>query len=271
MCNRVDILHTKQMILEDRDYQQIEELVQKYKNGDEAAAEMLIRYFHPFLCKYLSLLKDNKFDIKNKDSRNFVCSFLAEADVRALLKKHWHSAETIAKAYNCIGYLNKVCEQYTSEDIYQELIVILLTLCKRYDIKKGKNFCGYVNNAFRYELSRKIKMITKDPIVFSASDNMNYNDLEYIDNVSPFEENPKLYVNTPVLMEYDNTLDIDWVNGITCSDSFYNLERMERLILKCTYQDGMTDIQISEMIGVHRHTIRNKRIKAIEKLKQEDN
>lgn len=254
-------------MLNENEYQEIEDVVLRYKNGEREAGEEIIKFFNPFLCKYLNLLKDNKFDIKNKDSRNFICSFLSEADVRNLLKKHWHSAETISKANGCVGYLNKVCGQYTQEDIYQELIVILLTLCKRYVPKSGKNFCGYVNNVFRYELSRRIKNITKDPIVFSATENMNYNDLEYIEDADTFDENPKLYINTPVLIETDDYLDIDWVNGVTCSDNFFQLDRIERLILKCSYQDGMTDLQISDMIGVHRHTVRAKKLKAIEKIK----
>jgi DNA-directed RNA polymerase specialized sigma subunit len=49
---------------------------------------------------------------------------------------------------------------------------------------------------------------------------------------------------------------------------FCELDNFERLILKMSYVDNMSDIEISEKTGYHRNWIGIRRRTAIEKLRQ---
>jgi DNA-directed RNA polymerase specialized sigma24 family protein len=247
-------------------YEYIESLVENYKAGDSESGLALISAFEPYLKKFGRIIKDGYIDLKDKDSRKFICLFIPDAKVRYGLRKHYQSKEVRNAAYKAVALLNKMCESLTMEDMKQDLYVILLSLCKRYVRKGTRNFCGYTYNVFRYELHRRLVSLYKDPLTFWSDHNITYND-EY--NITPNQEFEIEEDMGCIPVVYDNEeLGNNWVRGLSCDEVFLDLTTLQRLILKKYYIDGFSDYKIADNLGMHRNTILRNRMKAEDSIAQ---
>ncbi len=247
------------------DYEKIDNLVKLYQNGDKDAAEELVMGFEPYLSKYVNLLKYDVVDIMNRDTRGFLSVFINDRGVRTSLSRNKLPKHAYKAIHDVAAMLNKTCIGISEEDLHQELIVILLTLAKRFKKRgKKKNFCGYVYNTFRYELARRIMDMTRDPIAFRADLNIRFDDEVY----DAKEMEISMPVSNMPMVEDDDDLGHNWILGHTCGDEFAELTRLERIILKMALADEMDDMLIGEQLGMHRHTIRKKKARAIEKVEQ---
>ena len=245
------------------DYETVEELVKKFQKGDEESGQKITEAFYPFLKKYFDLITNKKIVMRDKDTRRFLGLFVSDKSQRYSM--HTPGKKSGRKTlYNIAEFIAHLYSNMTDEDIMQELRISMLTLASRYERRPGKNFAGYVYNAFRYEIYRRIISHSKDPITFSAKKNVSYNDNEYENEESDFTKDPRLHTSIPSLEITDGTLDNNWVMGHTCSEVFLSLNEFQRLILKFTYQDGMTDTAMQKKLGMHRHTIRQKRREAMQ-------
>lgn len=259
----------KSLTEEDRaKLEEIDELVFKFQNGNEKAGLELIDIYEPFLRKYYKLVKDGLLNFQDKDSRKFVGLFIEDADCRKkLVKNRLFSEDTTTMAHLAAGMICHLCQDISQDDIMQELITLFIVLAKRYK-KKGKNlfFGGYLYSSYKYELYRRILMLTTDPLVHRADMNLEYYDESYMNDEEMVLDEPCIYTNEPVMV-IDDDLGNSWVRGLTCTEAFEDLSPTERLILKLKYYDNLTDIEISQRMGLHRNTIRAHRLKAIDKIK----
>ncbi len=246
------------------DYERIDELVRLYQEGNKDAAEELITGFEPYLNKYVSLLKYDVVDIRNRDTRGFLSLFVNEKGVRASLARNKLPKKAYKAVHDVAAMLNKTCEGIDEEDLRQELVVVLLTLAKRFKKKGKKNFCGYVYNTFRYEIARRIMDITRDPLVFSMGSNIRFDDEVY---ETEDDEVTAPIQGMPMVVD-DDELGNNWVLGHTCSEEFLGLTRLERLILKMSLVDQLDDTVIGQKLSMHRHTIRTKKEKGMEKIRR---
>ncbi len=247
------------------DYEHIDNLVKLYQGGNKDAAEELIVGFEPYLNKYIGLLKYDAVDIRNRDTRSFLSLFVNDKAIRISLARSKFPKQAYKAVHDVAAMLNKTCEGIDEEDLRQELIVVLLTLAKRFKKQgKKKNFCGYVYNTFRYEIARRIMDITRDPLVFRIHSNIRFDDEIY----ETEEEDTTSSIPGMPVVEDDDDLGNNWVLGHTCSEEFLDLTRLERLVLKMSLVDGIEDTIIAQKLGMHRHTIKNKKDKGIEKIRQ---
>jgi len=250
------------------DYDLVDELVQKYQDGDRDAAEELIRQLAPYMIKFFKILRLGIIDLSDRDSRRFISLFIEKPDIRAKLKKAFQSSDARNEAYQAALMVQSMCSEIPSEDIIQELIVVLLTLAKRFTKHRKKvNFCGYLYNSYRFELGRRIKSITADPLAHRSDFNVSYNDGEYLNKEDLIEDNARVFINEP-LMILEDELGNSWVRGLTCGEEFSRLTQLQRIILKMHYIDGEGDTAIAERLGLHRNTVRSQRVRAEELLRQ---
>jgi RNA polymerase sigma factor (sigma-70 family) len=243
-------------------YDEIDELVIRYQNGDKDAAQSLIRTFKPYMSKFLKILKDGLINLDDKDSRKFIRLFIGDYEARKKLLKVYQPTDTRHKAYNAAAFLQDVCKEMSYEDIMQELSMILLIVAKRWK-KKGKkiNFCGYLYNTFRFEVYRRFKSMIEEPLVYRADVNLSYNDESYINEIEEIENDPRIYTDE-LMMLFDEELGNSWIRGLTCDDIFADLTPFQRLILKMKYVDNKSDVEIANRTGIHRNTIRRHRERA---------
>jgi len=242
------------------EYLIIEDLVKDFQQGNRETGEKIIEHFFPFTLKYMQLIKYGIMNYHDKDIRFFIAMFVADPFIRTMIRYGKRKpADGEVAAYNTVNVIKETCKSLEECDLTQEMALIILIMATRYRPKGKSNFCGYMYNVFKYELYRKLVKITKDPITYSTT-------LEDYTKDEDFTQNESLYIISPNVVNLESALDYNWVHGITCSDAFSELTELERLLLKLTYEDHLTDIEISEKVGLHRHTIRKKKIACLKKV-----
>lgn len=243
-------------------YNDIDELVLKFQSGDESAGEELLKALAPYLIKYSRLLQDGHVNLKDRDTRKFLSLFIADFETRRCLGKAYQSAEVRNQAYKVASMISQACSYMGPEDIDQEMAAILLTLARRWKKQgKKKNFCGYMYNAFRYELHRSVSPTLRNPLNNKAEAVIRFDDDEYISSGDLIVDN--IIPSDTLVMIMEEELDNSWIRGITCGDLFTELTPLQRLILRDFYYEGLTDQKIADKTGMHIQTIRKHRRRAV--------
>ena len=157
-------------------WREIEELVMQYKlkfeypndekilNISKNASEELLVRFTPLFKKYSLLLTTGQIDFNDVDVKSFIGTFIDDPRLHRALKRQRSKAEYRADIYKKFGFVLETYGKLSEDEILVDLQMLLLVLAKRYK-QMGKNFCTYVHNCFRYEVSRYIKDFIKNPIV----------------------------------------------------------------------------------------------------------
>ena len=141
-----------------------------------------------------------------------------------------------------------------------DLEMLLLVLAKRYK-QAGRNFCGYVYNAYRYEVCRFIKLYIKDPINIGYKKNEYEDTLNGISNERELEES---YEDN----YYELLTDLpsnEWFDG-DCSEIFADLDNLDRHIVVKYYLEEWKDKQIADFLGIHINTVNQRRRNATKKI-----
>ena len=216
----------------------------------------IIEEFEPLIKKYLLLLKTGQINFFDSDIKIFVSTFIDNPRLHRALKRQKSRSEFKSGIYKKFSFVVETYGQLPEEDIIIDLQMLLLTLAKRYK-NVGKNFCAYVHNCYRFEVSRYIKKFIKNPL------STTYKNVEYekIDNYLPSESLEDSF--------YESNNDIpnmDWINGNVDIEAFNVLTPLERKIIVKYYAEKMNDKQIASLLGWHINTVNQKRRKAIDKL-----
>ena len=246
-------------------YEYVEEVVNKYQEGEQEAGLELIKMFKGYTSKYFLIFREGKINLEDKDSRKFISLFISDRQVREGLKKARQSTAIRAEAHKAAGMIKSNCRSISDEDLEQELVEALLTLAKRYK-KKGtkKNFAGYVYNAYRFQVYRQLMKTIKDPLSFASSLTLSYNDEQ---NITDINEPNLNFIHKEKLIDMgDNDLGTNWIHGISSSYIFDDLTAFDRLILKLYYVDGLHDHEIATKSGYHINWIYRRRHRAIKNI-----
>ena len=154
-------------------WREIEELVMQYKlkfeypndekilNISKNASEELLVRFTPLFKKYSLLLTTGQIDFNDVDVKSFIGTFIDDPRLHRALKRQRSKAEYRADIYKKFGFVLETYGKLSEDEILVDLQMLLLVLAKRYK-QMGKNFCTYVHNCFRYEVSRYIKDFIKN-------------------------------------------------------------------------------------------------------------
>ena len=246
---------------------EIDELVFRFQEGDGEAGERLLRIFggHPedpeptrFIGKYYLLLRYGKVNFKDRDTRRFIMLFIDDPEIRKKLIPFYQYKEVKSHAIKKVELLVKQLEFIPDEDLIQDLRVLFLTQVKKYNSKrKGKvRFTGYLYNSYRYVVKNHVERILKpkDPLTHKRQNVIHFQDDRFEDENSEIEINDRIF-NDDIRILEDDELGNNWVRGITCGEEFRKLNPFQRLILKLHYEDGYSDGEIGEKLGLHINTI----------------
>lgn len=280
-----------------KEYKEIHDLVYEYQAGSEDAAELLLSNFKTFLNKYCSLIKYGQYSLDHYSIRSFIKLFIEKPSDRTKINSYFANSSGRKVADETVARITGIFSNSSHEDILQELYIIFFNMCSKYKDTKP-SFHHYVKRNFHYYAYRHFEKITRDPIarghiiyknVISNSDfDRNIQDIELDDiikddsveiEMDQLLNEVEMFYNmklskTPVVKQkgisvYDNAfLNINWINGITCSDTFKVLTPFERKILVMWYVENKTDTDIAEEFGVCRGTINKRRAIAKSKLKE---
>lgn len=256
------------------DYRTLYNYVLGYQQGNFNMSNNIIEAFRNFLLSYLKLIMYGTYNLKDYSLRKFIGLYTKSELVNVNNKHSFREQldETSKK-------IQLMFSKYNENEIKNELIVTLLLMAKKYKDYNRPSFHNYVDKCFHYEAYRSLNPLIKDPI------SRYYND-EYIDAIGSNNEHNELFENSVICTDYqlslnnirsNNTsknvspfdiesLDINWIRGVTCNEIFNCLTPFERTIIKAHYICKKTDEEIAKEYGLCRATINRKRLKARKKL-----
>lgn len=282
-----------------KDYQMVHDLVYEYKNGSTEAANKLLESFSKFLSNYVALIKLGKYNLNYYSVRSFIKLFIEDPKDRKLLNAYFYNQCTSKNVlFSTVNIILNIFHESTYEDIMQDLKIIFFNMCKKYkDVRPS--FHTYIDKNFHYYAYRYWEKNIRDPIgrgssisisapinsnSFSEDISLTFADVledvqnkvesDYIINKITVYYNIKSSSIPVVYGEenndtYSNTfLNINWINGITCSKAFKILTPLERKIIKLWYIDNLTDKQIGEKFGICRGSINKRRNVAKNKISE---
>lgn len=286
------------------DYIKVHNLAYLYKDGDKEAGEELINLFSALLNRYVSLLHYGYYDLKHSSIKNFIKLFVKSPTKRSTIGSYkYNNGSGIKASQETVDTIKSYFSNLSKEDIKQEIYNIFLVMTKKYKDTKP-SFQNHINKNFHFYVFRHFEKHTKDPLSRgscssetllyknSALNQQNEGGDIYIPHIIKDNQfdidiaNKELeisieqslnnsiiptlkYNKKPISILDDSFLDINWINGITCSEVFQTLTPFERKILIMWYIDKKTDSQIAEEFGLCRCTINIKRAKTKDKLEVE--
>ncbi len=227
-------------------YKEIDEIVHGYKDSvDEKSKAIhragLLRAFHKYLMKYVSLLKGTIGSIDNSDTISFLALFLT-------------GPKGPRDYLGIYRYIIHTCKQVEDVDIYNELVTMFILLLDKFEFYPEVSFSRYITKYMRWSIKAWIMDTARNPL--------NRSPIEY----EPYLETTGSEQSTNINIELPN-MDLAWVSNAS-SPLFSILTRYERFLLYLNYKEGLGVRQISERLGRAKDTIHAHLQQALQKLRE---
>lgn len=256
------------------DWALVEELVLTYQKQFEEgateldlvnakkAAEKIVEKFSPLIKKYMTLLRTGQIDWNNMETKSFISNFVdSRESIRALNRKK-QTSKFRDHIHMKFEFIVKTYGQIPEEEMLTDLQSLLLLKAQKYQ-QMGKNFCSYLYNSYKFEVSRHIKKFIKNPL------NIPYKNLQYEDFMNGENDNVASFHEDNYYEEATGVPGLEWVNGVSCSEVFSCLSNNDRKILVKYYLEDWNDQQIATALGMHINTVNQRRRSATKKLAEE--
>lgn len=258
-------------------YERIEYLVAEYQKGNQEAVAELIQMFHHFFNRYVRLIKEGIYNLKEKYIRKFIQLYMTPKEAKNIGR--FYMDELLQKRVKFISSLiMELFKEVSGEEIYNECVIAFLRLAKGYTrVSHLAYFNTYMLMYFHFRLRDQLKKMMKTNALFKYNTYMRYNDNysgEYIPIYSLINEQEKEFekdINITQeqkkkMIKESDELNDNWINGMNVGEMFEELDVKERRILKLYYVDKVSDIEIGEMFGVTRETINRKKMQIKRKI-----
>lgn len=273
------------------DYMKVHNLAIGFRDGNKDDGIELIRCFKSYIDHYVDLIKFGEFDYTNKSIKKFVSIFYYNSNNKTEFLSCWSErAKNISELFSNIE----------KEEAQSVVRYSILKMAKSYNSKEP-TFHTYVSRCLHLIIYQETKKYISDPlsnyssleceidgdideslvlaekILFKKRHILGYNINENDDIINKIDiydkiNNSRISKKVLNFEELDDSfLDINWINGITCSRAFKNLTPFERKLLIEHEVLNKTDTEIANEYGYVRATINRKRLKAISKIKEEMN
>lgn len=259
------------------DYLKVHQHALNYKEGNKESGEELLKSFNLFIYKYANFLAYGVYDINNYSLRSFISLYIDNKPFRKQLNAYKYKPYIQQQFGSYAVSTSMLFRKYSFNDLYNECVCVLLNMAKRYKDTRP-SFHNYVFRCFHYELERSLKPLIKDVLTkiqlpYELHSNSRVLEYNHIDEAIE-EINKKVCIkNSTSLTQNDDysikeleSLNFNWINGITCSDDFLELTQFEREILISNYILKKTDAQIASELGLCRATVNRKKAHAKNKL-----
>ena len=242
----------------DLEEDEMQDLVNRSKDRDEIAQFELLAIFNNFLTKYIALLYENRYDLKQYDVRQFISFY----------SRNTRSKKHVAEVMNGIHFMTlRYCEE---EDIRQMVQMAFLECIYNYERRESKAggyvpFSGYIYNYFKYILKRYVDEYIIDQLGRKTFPLITPEEAGDTETQTPGFREP-LDKSAEDLFGAE-VIDAFWVAGDTCLFPFDQLTVQERQMLKWRYVDGLRSSEIAYRITEHQNTCRERFNRIKEKIK----
>ena len=245
-----------------------------YDKSNRAQAELL-KTFHNFLTKYVTMLYYGKYNLNDYDIRRFTALFVKDINIRRFLLKNKLNDQGFKHVQECMRGITMMTQRYgDEEDIRQTVSMTFLQCVSRYrpaysKIKDKEEevvpFKGYIYSYFFYLLKRNVDAFLIDQLGRRTFPLLSDEEVGGEDDsdvkVQGFTAPPEPGVEETL---GPDEVDEFWVAGDSAMWPFTALNQQERQILKWKYVDGFRSSEIAQKITEHPNTVREhfKRIRA---------
>lgn len=236
MPNRLNIRKNQDLLI-------VDELVRIYKSNtteSKQALEALLEYHKSYINKYVSILKGNKIDLKNPDTRKFLKLFLPyggySTDGLLIIKT----------------FLRRIFKNLETEEIRNELICLFIgDVLNRYRRIPGINFANYMTKVFRFRVKDYCNKLGKEL------------------NVIPVDSFDKILRGEETIDDTADSerLDLKWVS-CPVSPIFNSISTYQRYLIYLYHVRGLTIGQMKEILGKDEESIRGELKNAKEKMQE---
>ena len=242
-------------------------MVRQYQAGDQEAAGIIIKNFEGFLVKFLNLVKGTnaKLDISGNSLLSFISLYIKSGYIRKRIRAHWKYPDVTQEILQRVSWIHEMFKDFSREEIYSELVIILLEMVKAYKVRDDGVYCfhTYVFKAYHFRLFRRLQKIISDPTVYASNRVVSYqgHHIPIEDDV----DNIDLLAFKRGYLVVDDDMDSvndNWINGITCAAIFVKMEVLDRKILQLYYANKLSDQGIADKLGLCRATVNRKRLAA---------
>ena len=240
----------------DEEWDRIESLQRSVRRHSKTAMDELLCIFHPLFVSTAKSLTGERITL------NFITTKLKSiyngyANLRCL-----YEDKNFIDIYICIviGFItatNKF-KQKDKEYTYKSFILNNLHLYIQNELEKYIiRFYKRTKHLSLYQLKINDIIDYNQEIQLLNSENINYTD-----NYFPL----KLRHHNNLIT--NESLDIDWINGVTCNAPFDILTIREREILVMLYVEGMSSIKIAKHYNITSNRVRIIKMQIKEKLRR---
>ena len=253
--------------------EEMQRLIYETKKGIRSSQEEILKVFHNFLTKYISLLYYGKYNLSDYDIRRFISLFIKDPFVRFSLMKNKINNNTMKAVNETMRGIHYMTKRYgDEEDIRQTVHMTFFQCIKRYERKDSAKgpipFSGFLYSYFFYLLKKNVDTFLIDQLgrkTFPLLDDEATNDESDENYVVGFKADP-IEISMEQMLA-TNKIDQFWVLGEKTQSPFDELTVQERQLLKWRYVDGKRSSQISQTINEHPNTVREHLVKIKEKIK----
>lgn len=236
---------------------EIDEIVLVYKSGGSKekreSLELLLDIFKPYFLKYVKLTKggdDNQY--QNREAKEFLRLFIS-------------TKGTDRKSFSEVKRdIAKTLESYEHEDIYQEFVMIFISLLNKYKIIPEVNFMRYITRYFRWHLRNYIVRVSKDSLfktidltaLEDASDDihgcLDYTFDKYVHDYCALSQDDEPFNDHRIIKNGEITLE--WV--IKCDHFIFSkLTYYQRYLLYLYYGKSQGAVAIAASLRRSKDTI----------------
>jgi hypothetical protein len=244
-------------------------LIAKAKSNSRVHQEEILKVFHNFLTKYISLLFYGKYNLSDYDIRRFISLFIKDPYVRFALAKNKMNSTHLKHINECMRGIHYMIKRYCDEeDIRQTVHMTFFQCVTRYERKGPIPFSGFLYSYFFYLLKKNVDVFLIDQLgrktfpLLADDATMDESDENF---VVGFKADPVEYSMEQMLAA--DVIDEFWVLGEKNVAPFDRLSVQERQLLKWRYSDGYRSSEISQKINEHPNTVREHLSKIKNKIK----
>ena len=213
--------------------------------------ETLLKAFHKYFMKYVTLTKGTLTTIDNSDTISFLCLFMSK-DKKDLM--------------GIYRYINYVCASLEEEDIYHELVIIFIELLNKFKFFPEVSFSFYITKYMRWAIKAWVMKIAQNPLTKTRALLSQPQEIQQgLEQIPGDTESTKLLFTIDLELP---ELNLGWVIDPS-SRLFGKLTQYERFLLYLNFKEGLGVRQISERLGRAKDTIHTQISRALVKLKEE--
>ena len=261
------------------DYLKVHNLVLEAQQGNDEAKLELLEIFDEFLAKYTELLKSGEYNLYNHSIKNFIAFFIPDKKIKRAIDQHYHKPTVRYEVDQAVRLITGIFSFYDVEDIQNDLFIIFWTLCRRYKDTRP-SFHNYLKMCFHYEVLSYYRPIIKNSSVNNPYNHMTLEDSAHLEEMGfamemslnetnryvSIKNASTLKVKDKASVYEDESLNTNWIMGVTCSKEFGVLTTYERNLIIESYLKKKTDQEIAEKYGLCRATVNRRKQAAKQKL-----